>query len=282
VLRSIQDASGPIFELALNDGATVRADRVIIATGGSPKLEGFTWLSELGIGIVPPVPSLFTFNMPSDPIKELMGVVVDPARVRVVGTGLESVGALLVTHWGMSGPAVLKLSAWGARVIHDRNYRFTAQVNWLGRVSEEEVRGRLIGPDLDIARKHAANADPFGLPKRLWSFLLEKAGIPPERPWGDLPHRERNRMIDLLTNDRYEVDGKTTFKEEFVTAGGVDLAGLDPATMESRVVPGLYFAGEVIDIDGVTGGFNFQAAWTTGYLAGLGSVRPPADQRTTR
>jgi len=256
------------FRIVLADGSELKADRVIVTTGGQPKVEGHAWLAALGHTIVPPVPSLFTFNMPGESIRDLMGVVASPARVRIEGTDLESTGPLLITHWGMSGPAVLKLSAWGARSIHGMGYNFSARVNWLGETSEQDVRERLIVNVDDIARKQAINADPFGLPKRLWAFLLDKAGIAAERTWGDLPHALRNRLIDLLTNDRYAVQGKTTFKEEFVTAGGVDLADVDPNTMESRVCPGLYFAGEVLDIDGVTGGFNFQAAWTTGYLAG--------------
>ena len=256
------------FALELGEGQQLLADRVIVTTGGHPKTEGYAWLAALGHKIVAPVPSLFTFNMPAEPIRDLMGVVASPARVRIAGTDLESTGPLLITHWGMSGPAILKLSAWGARAVHAMGYSFTLQVNWLGGVSENAVRERLIDEADDIARKNAINADPFGLPKRLWAFLLNKSGIEAERPWAELPHRDRNRLIDLLTNDRYTVEGKTTFKEEFVTAGGLDLAEVDPSTMESRIVPGLHFAGEVLDIDGVTGGFNFQAAWTTGFLAG--------------
>jgi predicted Rossmann fold flavoprotein len=271
-VRSLQ-RQGRGFELFLATGEVVHADRVIVTTGGHPKAEGYAWLAALGHHIVPPVPSLFTFNMPEEPIRALMGVVADPARLRIIGTDLESSGPLLVTHWGMSGPAVLKLSAWGARTIHDLAYTFQVQVNWLGGEGEHTARERLIAKADDIARKHAINADPFGLPKRLWVFLLDKAGIAPERTWGDLPHRDRNRLIDLLTNDRYAVQGKTTFKEEFVTAGGVDLAEVDATTMESRMVPGLYFAGEVLDIDGITGGFNFQAAWTTGHIAGTAAGR---------
>lgn len=266
-VRALEPAANG-FRVVLADGSEIIADRVIVTTGGQPKVEGHAWLAALGHTIVPPVPSLFTFNMPGESIRDLMGVVASPARVRIEGTELESTGPLLITHWGMSGPAVLKLSAWGARSIHGMGYNFSARINWLGETSEQDVRERLIVLADDIARKQAINADPFGLPKRLWAFLLDKAGIAAERTWGDLPHALRNRMIDLLTNDRYVVQGKTTFKEEFVTAGGVDLADVDPNTMESRVCPGLYFAGEVLDIDGVTGGFNFQAAWTTGYLAG--------------
>lgn len=254
------------FRLRLEHGGSMVADRVIVTTGGHHKLQGYAWLQALGHTIVPPVPSLFTFNMPAEPVRQLMGVVAETVRVRIIGTGLESTGPLLVTHWGMSGPAVLKLSAWGARQVHDLGYRFTLQVHWLAGQGEQEVHLAMAAEGL--RRKLARNADPFGLPQRLWEFLLAKAQIAPEAPWGDVGKKDRNRLVDVLCNDRYAVAGKTTFKEEFVTAGGVALDEVDPLTMESRTVPGLFFAGEVLDIDGITGGFNFQAAWTTGFLAG--------------
>lgn len=259
------DASGH-FTLKADGGAALQADRMIITTGGHPKAEGYAWLQALGIGIVPPVPSLFTFNMPGEAVRGLMGVVAADVRARIAGTGLESRGPLLITHWGMSGPAILRLSAWGARTVHGMGYRFTLQLNWLGEASEEAVREALA--DTSIARKQARNGNPFPLPQRLWEFLLHKAGITPDKPWTEVAGKERNRLVDVLTNDRYTVSGKTTFKEEFVTAGGVALDEVDPRTMQSRKLPGLYFAGEVLDIDGITGGFNFQAAWSTGWLAG--------------
>ena len=254
------------FLLRMENGGTLQADRVIVTTGGHPKAEGYVWLKQLGHSIVPPAPSLFTFNMPGEEIRSLMGVVAEPVRARIIGTKLESTGPLLITHWGMSGPAVLRLSAWGARVVQGMGYRFTLQLHWLGGIGEEEARTAMA--DEDHQRKQAQNANPFTLPRRLWEFLLAKAHIPLEKTWGDVGKKDRNRLVDLLTNDRYRVAGKTTFKEEFVTAGGVALEEVDPLTLQSRKVPGLYFAGEVLDIDGITGGFNFQAAWTTGYLAG--------------
>lgn len=247
-------------------GQALQADRVIVTTGGHPKPEGYAWLKALGHTVIQPVPSLFTFNMPGEPVRSLMGVVVKPVRARVAGTRVESTGPILITHWGMSGPAVLKLSAWGAREVHAMGYRFTLQLNWLGGLAEDRVHAALA--DGALSRKLAHNADPFGLPHRLWEFLLGKAGMATEKPWGDVGKKERNRLVDLLTNDRYTVSGKTTFKEEFVTAGGVTLEEVDPRTMQSMKVPGLYFAGEVLDIDGITGGFNFQAAWSTGFIAG--------------
>jgi predicted Rossmann fold flavoprotein len=254
------------FGLHVENGGILEADRVIVTTGGHPKPEGYAWLNALGHTIVQPVPSLFTFNMPGETIRSLMGVVAEPVRARIIGTGLESTGPLLITHWGMSGPAVLKLSAWGARVVQGMGYRFTLQLHWLGGMGEEQVRTAMAG--LDLQRKQARNANRFNLPHRLWEFLLAKADIPVERTWGEVAKKDRNRLVDLLTNDRYAVSGKTTFKEEFVTAGGVSLEEVDAHTLQSQRIPGLYFAGEVLDIDGITGGFNFQAAWTTGWLAG--------------
>jgi predicted Rossmann fold flavoprotein len=256
------------FRIDRVGGTALAADRVIVATGGHPKPSGYDWLEPTGHTLVTPVPSLFTFNMPGDPVRELMGVVAPAVRARVVGSELETVGPLLITHWGMSGPAILRLSAWGARQISELDYRFTLQLNWLGGASEEHTRAVLELARTEQGRKLVQNLTVFPLPKRLWWFLLNKAGIPLDRVLVEVNKKERNRLVDLLTNDRYAVSGRTTFKEEFVTAGGIDLGEVDPLTMQSLKVPGLFLAGEVLDIDGITGGFNFQAAWTTGYLAG--------------
>ena len=245
-----------------------RFDRVIVATGGSPKATGFTWLVELGHTISTPVPSLFTFNMPGETITERMGLVVQDAIVRIQGTKLSHQGPVLITHWGMSGPAVLKLSAWGARELEQRGYSFSIQVNWIGRTNEEDAARLLADAATASPKKKMANACPFDLPKNFWVHALEKAGIHTDTPWGELGKKPRNRLINGLLNDVYSVAGKTTFKEEFVTCGGVTLSEVDFASMQSRVVPGLHFAGEVLDVDGITGGFNFQAAWTTGFVAG--------------
>lgn len=254
---------------ALNvDGSQEHFDKVIIATGGSPKREGPQWLEDLGHEVVSPVPSLFTFNMPDEGITKLMGVSVEHAEVRVSGTKLRHAGPLLITHWGMSGPAVLKTSAFGARELADLNYRFTCVVNWLGGEKEHAVREQINEAIPDMAKRKVVNRNPFELPGRLWEYLLTKAELNPGRTWSELGKKQLNKLIETLVNDSYQVSGKTTFKEEFVTAGGVALDQVDPKTMQSRVVPGLYFAGEVMDIDGVTGGFNFQAAWGTGFVAG--------------
>ncbi|MCB0790840.1 MAG: NAD(P)/FAD-dependent oxidoreductase [Flavobacteriales bacterium] len=250
------------------------ADRVIIATGGSPKPEGFDWLTRSGIAVVPPVPSLFTLNMPGDPIVALKGVTVDPVRLVLAGTRIEATGPLLITHWGFSGPAALRLSAWGARTMHEMGYDATVRVDWTGGRTVRavhEVLERAHGPSPD---KELHNRPVFGLPSRLWSHLLERAGVRPDKRCGDLGKHDRHRITEVLINDRRSMRGKTTFKEEFVTAGGVDLKDIDPQTMMSRTFPGLHFAGEVLDIDGITGGFNFQAAWTTGAIAGHAVVRP--------
>ena len=243
-------------------------DKVIIATGGSPKLSGFYWLQQLGHSISSPIPSLFTFNIPGDQVKILMGLVVENATVRIQGTKLSHSGPVLITHWGMSGPAILKLSAWGARELAENNYKFNIQINWLSIKSEEAANATIDKELVKIRKKKIINACPFELPNRMWKFLLEKVGINPDSVWFELSKKNRNKLLNILLNDIYEVKGKTTFKEEFVTCGGIKLSDISMTSMESRVCKNLYFAGEVLDIDGITGGFNFQGAWTTGYIAG--------------
>ncbi|MDB0002269.1 NAD(P)/FAD-dependent oxidoreductase [Salibacteraceae bacterium] len=243
-------------------------DNVIIASGGSPKKSGLSWLEELGHDVVSPVPSLFTFNMPKESITHLMGVNVPKAKLRIRNTKLETSAPLLITHWGMSGPAVLKLSAFGAIDLAALDYTFSVQVNWLDTMNESNLRIEVDNQGLDKEQKKIANRNPFALPSRLWEFLLRKSQISLDKRWIDLSKKELNRLVNTLTNDDYKVDGKTTFKEEFVTAGGVDLNNIEVTSMQSKKLPGVYFCGEVMDIDGVTGGFNFQAAWTTGWIAG--------------
>jgi len=247
-------------------------DKVILATGGSPKRSGLAYLEELGHKIADPVPSLFTFNMPTEKIKELMGIVVENALVSIQGTKLKSDGPLLITHWGMSGPAILKCSAFGARLLSEMGYECKAQVNWVSVVNNEEVRQEILKIVEEHPNKILANFRPYLLPERLWHFLLDKCELPRQKKWSELGKKGVNKLVTILTNDIYEVKGKTTFKEEFVACGGVSLESIDFNTMESRVVPNLYFAGELMDIDGITGGYNFQSAWTTGVIAGkLGS-----------
>ncbi|MFN5910079.1 MAG: NAD(P)/FAD-dependent oxidoreductase [Bacteroidota bacterium] len=255
------------FSLRL-DEEELYADRVIVAIGGQPKMSGLVWLSDLGHTIIPPVPSLFTFNMPDNPIRELMGNVVENVTVRVEGTKLKGNGPLLITHWGMSGPAILQLSAWGARILSEKEYNFAILVNWLNEQTEEQVRSVLHTSVRDHAAKMMVNLNPFPVTGKLWQHLLWRSGIPEDLRWKDLQGKNLNKLANTLINDRYSVTGKTTFKEEFVTAGGVSLLEVDVRTMQSKIIPGLFFAGEVMDIDGITGGFNFQAAWTTGWIAG--------------
>jgi hypothetical protein len=268
-IERIQDG----FSLRFSDNSEKKFDKVIVATGGSPRLEGFDWLKKLGHTIEPPVPSLFTFNIPGNDITSLMGVAIENAAVWIEKTKLKQYGPVLITHWGLSGPAVLKLSAFGARILNELQYNFIAHVNWLGEMNEEETRTQIAEELKNSHLKKIRNSKPFDIPSRLWFYLLEQSGISEDTRWTDLKKEHRHRLIKYLTNHEFEVKGKTTFKEEFVTCGGVSLSDVNMQTMESRVCPGLYFVGEVLDIDGVTGGFNFQAAWTTGFLAGrLGEI----------
>ncbi len=248
-------------------------DAVIVATGGSPKSSGFDWLAALGHSITQPVPSLFTFNMPEETVKEMMGLVVKKALVRIQGTKLSHQGPVLITHWGMSGPAVLKLSAWGARELQSRGYAFNIQVNWIGIANEIEVNEHLNAWLPTNRKKKLANACPFDLPKNFWLYLIGKAELSSDSLWLEMSKKSRNKLINTLLNDIYAVKGKTTFKEEFVTCGGINTSEVDFQTMQSCMIPRLYFAGEVLDVDGITGGFNFQAAWSTGFVAGKNAVR---------
>ena len=259
---------------AAQAGNTLRPSRLLVATGGNPKSANYDWLRVLGHRIAEPVPSLFTFNVPNSPLSELMGVSVPQARVVLAGEKMQYEGPLLITHWGVSGPAVLKLSAWGARRLSELDYVGTALINWIPTFTEETLRPWLQQFRQDNGKKTVTANPQFGLPQRLWRNLTEQAGIAPETRWSDLPAKAQNRLLELLLRTPLAVRGKTTYKEEFVTCGGIDLAEIDLKTMQSRRVPDLYFAGEVLDIDGITGGFNFQAAWTTGFLAGQAMAAP--------
>jgi predicted Rossmann fold flavoprotein len=266
-INDIHLTSTDQFELiSLNESFIV--DRVIYTTGGQPKNNSLHWLQNFKHELIEPVPSLFTFNMPDESIRELMGIVVEETTTKIEGTKLEASGPLLITHWGMSGPAILKLSAFGARLLADKKYNFNVLINWLHTQKELEVRTNLQETLINHSEKKMGNLNPFGLSTRLWHFLLEKSNISVDSKWKELQGKKTNKLINTLVNDRYQVSGKTTFKEEFVTAGGVGLSDVDFNTMESRKVKGLFFAGEVLDVDGVTGGFNFQAAWSTGWVAG--------------
>lgn len=256
-----------LFTLDLADQRQLTADFVCIASGGYAKLAQFGWLQQLGHTIAEPVPSLFTFNMPGNAITQLMGVSVADAHVKITGSNLSSKGPLLITHWGMSGPAVLRLSAWGARQLATGNYQFTILVNWLPDYNENTLREHLQQLRFELASQKIVNRNPFNLPQRLWQYLLEQSGIQEEKRWADVSAKEQNKLITNCCAQEFKVQGKTTFKEEFVTAGGVQLGEVDANTMQSKIVPHLYFAGEILDVDGITGGFNFQNAWTSGFIA---------------
>ncbi len=243
-------------------------DKVIVATGGSPKREGLEWLEKLNHTIENPVPSLFTFNMPNETVTSLMGIVVEKSVVSIQGTKFKSEGPLLITHWGMSGPAILKLSSFGARFLSEKDYRFNVQVNWINKTNNDFVLSELKNFATENENKSMQKAKPFSLPERLWIFLLTKSEILPSKRWKEVGKNGMNKLVSTLTNDAYSVEGKTTFKEEFVTCGGVSLENIDFKTMQSKVCNNLYFSGEVLDIDGITGGYNFQAAWTTAFIAG--------------
>lgn len=245
----------------------IAAKAVILTTGGQPKISGFQLLEQLDLEVVPPLPSLFTFNMPQEPIRELMGIVTE-ASVRIAGEKWSTDGSLLITHWGMSGPAVLKCSAFGARILAEKDYKSTVLVNWTGALKPDEAREVVLACKESQPGKKMQNTPLFGIKSRLWSYLLKKAELGEELRWSELGPKQLNKLVETMVNDPYRMEGKTTFKEEFVTAGGIDLNEIDVKTMQAKRYPGLFFAGEVMDIDGVTGGFNFQAAWTTGFIAG--------------
>lgn len=257
---------GEKFLVELKRGHKIGADRILIATGSSPL--GYRVARELGHSIEPPVPSLFTFQIKDPRLKDLLGISVENARVRLAGTKLEQTGPLLITHWGMSGPAILKLSAWGARVLHDNRYQMSLLVNWLADANPESSRETLLQTKTDYPKRKINAYCPFDLPKRLWQSFVSYVGVKEETSWAELSKNTVNQLLIELHQGEYKIQGKGVFKEEFVTCGGVSLKEVDFKTMESKICPGLYFAGEVLDIDGVTGGFNFQSAWTTGYLAG--------------
>lgn len=259
--------SGDLWTLQPANGQSLQADYVCVACGGYPKASMFEWLKDLGHTFSEPVPSLFTFNIPGHPITKLMGVSVPHARVKIAGSKLEQEGPLLITHWGLSGPAILKLSAWGARELAAVNWHFSIQVNWLPGQNENNLREKIQQFRFDIASQKISGRNPFGLPNRLWEFILEQCEIKPEMRWADLPSRLQGQLTRWLVAADFHVKGKTTFKEEFVTAGGITLSEIDANTMMSKKAEGLFFAGEILDVDGVTGGFNFQHAWTSGFIA---------------
>ena len=241
------------------------ASFLAICTGGSPKREGLKWLEDMGHEIVDPVPSLFTFNIKDKALNDLSGTSVENVTAFIPGSKYRSTGSLLITHWGMSGPAILKLSSHEARTLADNNYHMPLCINWTNH-NEAEVRSQLQSIITNNGNRLIGNYRPFDLPQRLWDYLASKTfGDKRQRTWASLNKKELNRMVNSLCNDEYNIEGRGAYKEEFVTCGGISLKSINPSTLESRTQPNMYFAGEVLDIDGVTGGFNFQAAWTTAY-----------------
>lgn len=241
-----------------------RADYLVMATGSNPKI--WDICQKMGHQIVSPVPSLFTFNVKDAEYNQLMGISVENVSLKIKEANLKSLGALLITHWGFSGPAILKLSAWGARELHQLNYHFTLQINWTADYSFNEILDELMEYKQQNAKKQIAKYTQYQLTNRLWQQLVQSSGISSSTIWADATKKQLVKLAELLTNSTFEVKGKSTFKEEFVTAGGIELKEINFKTMESKLFPNLFFAGEILNIDAITGGFNFQNAWTTGFI----------------
>lgn len=267
-VESVAKKSGSGFNLTLSNGEKLACDKLLLATGGcrTPALGQLA--VSLGHSLEPPVPSLFTFHVAMPWLRELAGVSVETVEASVPETKLRERGALLVTHWGLSGPAILRLSAWGARVLHEKNYRVMLQINWLPHLNEEKLAAAFQTYRKSQPAKFIINTPPAKLPSRLWEQLVMASGVARDTRWAALSGSAQHRLVRQLLRSEFPVTGKSLNKDEFVTCGGVRLSEVNFKTMESKICPGLFFAGEVLDIDGITGGFNFQAAWTTGWIAG--------------
>lgn len=266
----------PVEQITYDNGSwkvhskaiAINADHLCITCGGFHKPDQFNWITgPTGHQIAIPVPSLFTFNIPGHPIRNLMGVTVKNAQVKIAGLKWVTTGPVLITHWGLSGPAVLKMSAFAARELAEKKYSYTVIVNWLPGLNEQTLRERMLQHRQVKGNQKLINAEWIDLPQRLWTFLLQQAGADPELRWAELPATVQHKLVKVLCGYELQAHGKTTFKEEFVTAGGIHTSEIDVNTMASRLKPQLYFAGEVLDVDGITGGYNFQNAWTTGFIA---------------
>jgi predicted Rossmann fold flavoprotein len=255
-----------IFVVETSQGV-FEADKVLIAAGGNAQAQAYQWIADIGHTIIKPIPSLFTFNESEKKFKDLMGIAVPRAEVKIAGTKFVQVGPLLITHWGLSGPAVIKLSAWAAEYLNGIQYTFQALVSWIGPMKEMEFMEGLQEHKKQRGKQKVITNPLFGLPQRLWQKLCELSEIEETKIWAEVPQKNMNKLMENTIRCPFQIKGKTTFKEEFVTCGGVDLKEIDLETLESKLVPGLFFAGEVLHIDGETGGFNFQAAWTTAYVA---------------
>lgn len=272
VVSVVKQTTG--FEIELKTGEKIKCDRILLATGSNPL--GYQIAQDLGHTIEPPVPSLFTFNILDKHLKELAGISANPVQLKlsIAKKTLEQTAPLLITHWGLSGPAVLKLSAWGARVLHDCKYQATLLINWQPKYSSDQLRSQLLLAKTENPKKAITLQRGVDLPHRLWQYLIARTDVGLEQRWAEISNKSLNQIIQELTQGAYQIKGKGAFKEEFVTCGGVNLKQVNFKTMASRITPGLHFAGEVLDIDGVTGGFNFQSAWTTAWIAGnaLGNI----------
>jgi predicted Rossmann fold flavoprotein len=265
-LKSLKGSSGQ-WKIMIGGDRIIEANYICLACGGYPKAAMFDWLKNLGHTILAPVPSLFTFNLPTNPIITLPGVSVPEAQIKITGSKLLERGPLLITHWGFSGPAILRLSAWGARELALKNYDFVIGVNWIPEYTTGSLRESMQIIRSEEGSKPVFAKNIFGLPQRLWEHLCSHADVGASMRWGELPGKTQNKLIQQLTDFECRVNGKTTFKEEFVTAGGIALSEIDFNTMQSKILPGVFFAGELMDVDGITGGFNFQHAWTSGFIA---------------
>ena len=239
-------------------------DFVALTTGGQPSMKGLQWLADIGHRVEPPVPSLFTFSVKG--LDKLMGIVANQAAVHIPGTKFSACGPLLITHWGMSGPAILRLSSQAARLLAEADYRMPLTVNWTGE-NEAQTGERLLESTMRLAQRQLTTVSPLALPQRLWEHIVARAGVRRDVRWNEMNRKELHRLVNTLANDRYDIVGRAPFRDEFVTCGGISLRSIHPHSLESRVRPGLFFAGELLDIDGVTGGFNFQAVWTTAFCA---------------
>jgi predicted Rossmann fold flavoprotein len=279
LVQKIEYLSDRKFVVILKNGEHIICDRLLLATGSSPS--GYAIARSLGHDLEPPVPSLFTFNIKDSKLHELAGVSVNPATVKLISAAstdkkkssrnpLEQSGALLITHWGLSGPAVLKLSAWAARELHECNYQTKLAVNWIPSLKIEAIKQILLTAKAEQPKKFISNYCPLEISLRLWDYLLNKAEVELEKRWADIANKSIQQIVNVLNASEYAIAGKGIFKEEFVTCGGIRLQDVNFQTMESKICPGLFFAGEILDIDGVTGGFNFQNAWTTAWIAAQG------------
>lgn len=263
------------FKLLFSDHTSFVADKVLIASGGFQKPSQYKWLQALGHSFENPVPSLFTFHIQQSELTHLKGISIPQVTLRMAGTSIMQSGPILITHQGLSGPSVLRLSAWAARESHQRNYHFDILINWLGDATETDVRNILKANRQSSGKQQVSHHNPFQLPRRFWDYILHAIDMPPATKWGEMPALHQNRMVEKLIRDVYSVAGKNTFKEEFVTCGGIKIKEIDPESMQSRIIKGLFFAGEIMDVDGLTGGFNFQHAWSSGWIAAQGIQYTP-------